>query len=50
MRWITHQDGIGGSAVTSVLARGGDDLWIGFRSDGLTRLPIEAAEEEPDRH
>jgi ligand-binding sensor domain-containing protein len=48
-RWITHEDGIGGSAVTSVLAHGSDDLWIGFRSDGLTRMPIVAAEAEPDQ-
>jgi ligand-binding sensor domain-containing protein len=49
MQWITHEDGIGGLAVTSVLARGGDDLWIGFRSDGLTRLMIAPSTDGPEQ-
>lgn len=48
-RWITYEDGIGGCAVTSILARGEEDLWIGFRSDGLSRLPFEAASPKPRR-
>ena len=38
-RWITPRDGLRGGAVTSLLVRGGGELWVGFRSDGLARLP-----------
>lgn len=38
--WITYEDGIGGLAATSVLADGDGDVWVGFRSDGLTRWRV----------
>ena len=39
-RWITPRDGLRGGAVSSLLARDGGGLWVGFRSDGLARLPL----------
>jgi ligand-binding sensor domain-containing protein len=47
-RWITYEDGIGGSAVTSIFVRGTQDLWVGFRFDGLSRLPLDASGPERD--
>jgi len=48
-RWFTYKDGIGGEAITSVLANGAGEVWIGFRSDGLTRLSVDAAPDIPER-
>lgn len=39
-RWITPSDGLRGGAVTSLFATGGGELWVGFRSDGLARIPV----------
>jgi ligand-binding sensor domain-containing protein len=54
MRWITRHDDIGGVAVTSLFVsgvdtRGFEDLWIGFRSDGLTRLGVAVGAQEAIR-
>ena len=49
IEWMTDKDGIGGTAVASILAGRSGDLWIGFRSDGLTRLSIDAGPQERER-
>jgi ligand-binding sensor domain-containing protein len=48
-RWITYRRGLGGSAVTSILAQRNGDVWVGFRADGLTRLRFGATPVGPDR-
>ncbi len=39
-RWIDPRDGMGGTDVTSVFVDGGDYLWVGFRTDGLSRISL----------
>jgi ligand-binding sensor domain-containing protein len=41
-RWLTYMDGLGGKAVTGVFAQGGEAVWVGFRSDGLTCVPVSS--------
>jgi ligand-binding sensor domain-containing protein len=41
-RWFTYQDGLGGRAVSALLVDDGGALWIGFRRDGLTHIPLSA--------
>jgi ligand-binding sensor domain-containing protein len=48
-RWLTYRDGIGGAAVTSILAPDIGEVWIGFRTDGLTRMPVEVPPEVPEQ-
>jgi len=38
-RWIGTADGLAGLLPTSILPAGEEALWIGFRHDGLQRLP-----------
>jgi ligand-binding sensor domain-containing protein len=41
-RWVGPREGIGGTAVIDLLVERGRYLWLGFRSDGLTRIPLES--------
>lgn len=41
-RWWTGRGGLGGTSVSGVFAEGRENVWIGFRSDGLTRIPQDA--------
>jgi len=49
-RWITFEDGLGGKSVTSVFVDDGNVLWVGFRTNGLARIPLEESELLPERH
>ena len=42
VRWLGPADGIGGRAVADVLVDDRGALWIGFGSDGLTRVPVKS--------
>jgi ligand-binding sensor domain-containing protein len=42
IRWLTYLDGLGGKSVTGVFAHGDETLWVGFREDGLTRVPLSS--------
>jgi len=37
-RWLDAEDGLGGNAVTTLLVAPDEELWVGFRTDGLTRV------------
>lgn len=41
-RWIGAADGLGGEAVVDLFLENGEALWVGFRSDGLTRIPLRS--------
>jgi ligand-binding sensor domain-containing protein len=41
-RWWTYRDGLGGTSVSNIFTDEQDNVWIGFRSDGLTRIPQDA--------
>jgi ligand-binding sensor domain-containing protein len=41
VEWQAPGEGLGGEAVTSLFITRGNTLWVGFRSDGVTRIPIE---------
>jgi ligand-binding sensor domain-containing protein len=42
VRWIGPREGIGGEAVIDVFVEDARYLWLGFRSDGFTRIPLES--------
>jgi len=39
VRWLGAADGIGGGAVIDLLVDQDHALWLGFRSDGVARIP-----------
>lgn len=41
-RWITSEAGLGGKTVLSLFADASQNLWIGFRKDGLTRVNLKS--------
>jgi ligand-binding sensor domain-containing protein len=42
LHWFGADEGLGGRAVAAVYAGDGDALWVGFRTDGLTRVPVKS--------
>ena len=41
IKWLAAGEDLGGDAVTSLFITRGNTLWVGFRSDGATRVPLE---------
>jgi ligand-binding sensor domain-containing protein len=41
-RWIEPEEGLGGTSIIDLFVDGGEVLWIGFRADGLTRIPLRS--------
>jgi len=42
LHWFGADEGLGGRAVAAVYAGEGDAVWVGFRTDGLTRVPVKS--------
>lgn len=42
LHWFGAEEGLGGRAVAAVYAGDGGAVWVGFRGDGLTRVPVKS--------
>lgn len=39
--WFGARDGLGGKEITALLIDSDATLWVGFRTDGISRIPLE---------
>ena len=44
--WLGAQNGLRGKEITSLLIDSDDVLWVGFRTDGISRIPLESLWEQ----
>jgi ligand-binding sensor domain-containing protein len=43
IKWLAAREDLGGETITSLFITIGNTLWVGFRSDGVTRASLETA-------
>ena len=41
-RWVGTTEGLGGAEIAIIYIDAGKDVWIGFRDDGVARIPVNS--------